>query len=82
MDNFFAPIHRSLTQSILVGGAPREFTILNLVIGGAITFGLKTLLVVPVFLLLHVVAVALTKRDPDFFATLRAHLNHKHYYDA
>jgi type IV secretion system protein VirB3 len=77
MEGFTVPVHRSLTQPILLGGAPREFAILNGTLGTALLFGLHSLIGVPVCLVLHVVAVALAKKDPQFLDTFRRHINHK-----
>ena len=44
MEGFSVPVHRSLTQPILLGGAPREFAILNGTLAAALFFGLHTLL--------------------------------------
>jgi type IV secretion system protein TrbD len=82
MEGFNVRIHRSLTQPILVGGAPREFAILNLTIAAALVFGLQSLLAIPVFALTHIGAVLLAKKDPYFLETFKRHLNHKPYYDA
>ncbi len=82
MEEFQVAIHRSLTQPILIGGAPREFAILNLTIGAALVFGLHSLLGVPLVLVLHGTAVLLAKRDPYFLDTFKRHINHKPFYDA
>lgn len=80
MEGFSVPVHRSLTQPILLGGAPREFAILNGTIGAALLLGLHSYLGVPICIALHGVAVALTKQDPSFLDTFRRHINHKPYY--
>jgi type IV secretory pathway TrbD component len=80
MEGFSVPVHRSLTQPILIGGAPREFSILNGTVGAALLFGLHSYLGVPVCIVLHLVAVALAKQDPSFLDTFRRHINHKAYY--
>lgn len=80
MDGFVVPVHRSLTQPILVGGAPREFAIMNGTIGAALLFGLHSFFAVPVCIVLHLGAVALTRHDPAFLDTFRRHINHKSYY--
>ena len=80
MEGFSVPIHRSLTQPILLGGAPREFAIMNGSFGAALLFGMHSLLGVPICLLLHIVAVTLAKQDPSFLDTFRRHINHKPYY--
>ena len=38
---FFAPVHRSLTEPILLGGAPRAVAIANGTIAAAIALGLR-----------------------------------------
>ena len=76
------PIHRALTQPILIGGAPREFAILNGTVGAALLFGLHSILGVPLVIILHTVAVMLTKHDPLFLDTFKRHLNLKPYYEA
>ncbi len=53
MEGFSVPVHRSLTQPILLGGAPREFAILNGTLGTALLFGLHSLIGVPVCLANH-----------------------------
>lgn len=80
MEGFTVSLHKSLTQPILLGGAPREFAILNGTFGAALLFGLHSAIGVPVCVLLHIVAVALAKHDPLFLDTFRRHINHKPYY--
>jgi len=82
IEGYQAPIHRALTHPILIGGAPREFAILNGTVGAALLFGLHSLLGVPLVIILHSVAVALTRQDPMFLETFKRHLNHKPFYEA
>ena len=82
MEGYQHPIHRSLTQPILIGGAPREFAILNLTFGAALIFGLRSLLGIPLVLALHAASVILASRDPYFLDTFKRHLNIKPYYEA
>ena len=42
---FFAPVHRALTEPILLGGAPRGLAILNGTLAGAVGLGLRLWLV-------------------------------------
>ena len=71
LQDFQVPIHNSLTQPILIGGAPREFAILNATLGSALLFGLHSILGVPLVIITHTVAVMLTKKDPMFLETFR-----------
>lgn len=82
MEGFEVPVHQSLTQPVLVGGAPREFAILNATITFAIVLGIRSLLGIPIGLFLHALAVALAKQDPYFLDTFRRHLTLKHFYEA
>lgn len=76
------PVHRSLTQPIMLGGAPREFAILNGALGAVLLFGLHSFVGIPIFLVLQTGAVLLAKHDPQFLDTFRRHVNQKHYYEA
>ena len=38
---FYAPVHRALTEPILLGGAPRALAIVNGTLAGAIGLGLR-----------------------------------------
>ncbi len=42
---FSVPVHRALTEQILLGGAPRSIAILNGTLAGAIGLGLRLWLV-------------------------------------
>lgn len=77
---FFVAVHRSLTQTMLMGGAPRDFVLMNATIGMAFVM----LRVYPLLLInfaVHAIAVAFTKRDPQFFDALKRHMNDKDFYD-
>ena len=81
MEGFEVPIHRSLTQVLMIAGAPREITIVNGTLTAALVLGLHSLIGLPVGLGLHLLTVAITKRDPQFFATFRRQLRQRRYYD-
>ena len=72
---FEAPVHRSLAEPILMGGAPRSVAILNGTLAAALGLGLR--LWVPGLLLWaigHAAAVWAAKRDPQFVDVVRRHL--------
>ena len=80
IDGFTIPVHRSLTEEILMGGAPRAATILNGTIGAALGLGLHQW--VAGFLFWFVAqgaCVFAAKRDPKFFEVLIRHVRHKGY---
>jgi type IV secretion system protein VirB3 len=75
---FEAPIHRSLTEPILLGGAPRAIAIVNGTIAAALGLGLQQWLAgLAVWALGHTVAVFSAKRDPDVASVLARHLRQK-----
>lgn len=80
MDGYEIPVHRSLTEQILLGGVPRAVAILNGTICAAFAIGLHSFYVVPFCLMLHAAAMVMTKRDPQFFDAFKRHIKHKGYY--
>jgi type IV secretion system protein VirB3 len=69
------PVHKALTEHILLGGAPRSIAILNGTLAGAVGLGLRLWLVgLIIWALGHATAVWAAKRDPLFFEVGRRHL--------
>ena len=81
MERFEAPIHRSLTQVIMIGGVPREMALLNGTIIAALVLGMHSFLGIPVGIVLHLGALNLAKRDPQFFQVFKRQLKHKRFYE-
>ncbi|MBB3773742.1 type IV secretion system protein VirB3 [Angulomicrobium tetraedrale] len=72
---FSVPVHRALTEPILLGGAPRAIAIVNGTLAGAVGLGLRLWLVGLAFGVIgHVAAVWAAKRDPLFVEVVRRHL--------
>lgn len=72
---FSVPIHRALTEHILLGGAPRALAILNGTLAAAIGLGLRLWLVgIALWALGHALAVWAARRDPLFVEVGRRHL--------
>ena len=72
---FSVPVHRALTEHILLGGAPRSVAILNGTMAAALGLGLRLWLIGMAFGALgHVAAVWAAKRDPMFVDVIRQHL--------
>lgn len=72
---FYAPVHRALTEPILLGGAPRSVAIVNGTLAAAVGLGLRLWLVGAIIWLIgHVAAVWAAKRDPQFVDVVRRHL--------
>lgn len=78
IEGFEAPLYRSLTTPILLGGAPRGVAILNGTLAAAIGLGLQQALAgLVLWLAGHSLAVFEAKRDPDFAPVLLRHLRQK-----
>ncbi len=72
---FVVPVHRALTEHILLGGAPRSLAIANATLAGAIGLGLRLWIAgVVIFALGHMIAVWAARRDPQFVDVARRHL--------
>ena len=72
---YAVPVHRALTEHILLGGAPRSIAILNGTLAAALGLGLRLWLVgIAIWAIGHVVAVWAAKRDPLFVDVVRRHL--------
>ncbi|TIX04717.1 MAG: conjugal transfer protein [Mesorhizobium sp.] len=72
---FTAPVHRALTESILLGGAPRSVAILNGTLAAALGLGLRLWLVgIALWAIGHLAAVWAARRDPLFVEVVRRHL--------
>ena len=74
---FHAPVHRSLSDPILLGGAPRTVAIANGTLAAAIALGLR--LWIPGLVLWaagHAAAVWAAKRDAQFVDVVRRHLRY------
>jgi type IV secretion system protein VirB3 len=74
---FYAPVHRALTEPILLGGAPRAVAIVNGTLAAAVGLGLRLWIVGGlIWLIGHVAAVWAAKRDPAFVDVVRRHLRY------
>ena len=72
---FSVPVHRALTEPILLGGAPRSIAILNGTLAGAVGLGLQLWLAgLLIWAVGHIAAVWAAKRDPLFVEVVRQHL--------
>lgn len=72
---FTVPVHRALTEPILLAGAPRAFAILIGTLAGAIGLGLQLWAAgIAIWLVGHLLAVWAARRDPLFVEVGRRHL--------
>lgn len=78
-----APVHRALTEHILLGGAPRSVAILNGTLAAALGLGLRLWIPGLAFWLIgHAAAVWAAKRDVQFVDVTRRHLRYPTHFRA
>ncbi len=74
---FYAPVRRSLTEPILMAGAPRTVAIINGTLAAAVGLGLRLWIVgAALWLIGHLAAVWAARRDPAFVDVVRRHLRY------
>ena len=75
---FEVVLHRSLTEPILIAGAPRGFAILNGTLAASVGLGLRLWLAgLLIWATGHAIAVWVTRKDPAFLTVLSRHARHK-----
>lgn len=78
IEGFEAPMHRSLAEPILLGGAPRAIAIVNGTVAAALGLGLQQWIAgLLLWAFGHTAAVFAAKRDPDFAQVLARHLRQR-----
>ena len=81
VEGFEIPLHQSLTQPMLLGGAPRSLAIINGTLAAALGLGLQMWIAgIALFCVGHTLAVFAAKYDPDFLTVLMRHLRQKAYF--
>ena len=80
---FEVPVHRALTEQILLGGAPRAVAILNGTLAAALGLGLRLWIAGLAFWIIgHAAAVWAAKRDAQFVDVVRRHLRYPTFFGA
>ncbi len=80
---FEIPLHRSLTEPMLLGGAPRNVAILNGTLSAAVGIGLQLWIAgLVLWITGHTAAVWAARKDPQFLDVLLRHVRHKPYLGA
>ena len=83
IEGYEVPLHRSLTEPILLGGAPRAIAIANGTLAAAVGLGLRLWL--PSFVLWligHALAVWGARLDPQFVPVIARHIKQRVLLDA
>ncbi len=68
---FLAPVRQALTAPMLMGGAPRPYTILNGTLAAIIAFAGAIAAGVAIGLAGHILGVLLARRDPAIIEVLQ-----------
>ena len=77
-DGFELVLHRSLTEPILIGGAPRAAAILIGTLAAVLALGLRLWIAgLVLWIVGHALVVWLAKRDPAFVEVAARHLKHR-----
>lgn len=80
IEGYEVPLYRSLTEPILLAGAPRAVAVVNGTLAAAIGLGLRLWLAgLVLWVVGHSIAVFVAKRDPDFVPVLLRHLRQRTY---
>lgn len=78
LPGFVVPLHRSLSEPIMLAGAPRNYVITVCTFAAVLGLGLRLFIV---GLLVWVVGMALgifaARRDPQFMDVIVRHIRHK-----
>ena len=83
IEGFEVPLHRSLTEPILLGGAPRTIAIANGTVAAAVGLGLRLWLPgIALWLVGHGLCVWGARLDPQFVSVLGRHVKHRALLDA
>jgi type IV secretion system protein VirB3 len=78
IEGFEVPLHRSLTEPILLGGAPRTLAIANGTLAVALGLGLRLWLPgIALWAIGHLLSVWGAKRDPQFVPVFARHLKQR-----
>ena len=78
LQGFEVPLHRALTEPILLGGAPRTVAIANGTLAAAVGLGLQLWLPgLGLWITDHSMAVWGARLDPQFMQVFSRHLKHR-----
>ena len=82
-EGFEVPLHRSLTEPIMMGGAPRAVAISVGTLAAAVGIGLQLWIAgVAVWIVGHMAAVWAARAEPQFPQVFARHVKHRDFLDA
>ncbi len=74
------PFYTSLSEQILLMGAPKSVLILNALICILFIVDFGFFYIIPITILMHFGCIYLSKNDQQFFDALREYIHKKNYY--
>ena len=77
---FQLPLYRSLTEQILIAGAPKSVIVVNSMVMAIFILSLHFFWILPLNLIIHYGAIYLTKQDDQLFDCLLKYTRSKNYY--
>lgn len=78
IEGYEVPLHRALTEPILLAGAPRMVAILNGTLAAALGVGLRLWVAgLVLWVVGHTAAVYAAKKDPQFMEALARHIKQR-----
>jgi type IV secretion system protein TrbD len=77
---FRLPLYRSLTEQILIVGAPKSVIVVNGMVMAIFILSLHSFWIIPLNIIIHFGAIFLTKLDDQIFDCLLKYIRNKNYY--
>lgn len=77
---FRLALYRSLTEEVLIAGAPKGVIVLNVSLMALFIITLHFFWIIPINIIIHIGAIFLTKEDDRFFDCLKIYIKQKNYY--
>ena len=82
-DGFEVPLHRSLTEPLMMGGAPRSVAISIGTLAAAVGIGLQLWIAgLALWIVGHALAVLAARVEPQFPQVFARHIKHRGFLDA
>lgn len=81
-EGYSIPLHKSITEPLLIAGVPSKFFFMNCTLGLGLSMMTRFYLFALVSFVLHCLMVYFTKQDPQYFEALKRHMSDEEYFDA
>ena len=80
-EGFEVPLHRALTEPIMMAGVPRSLAILNGTLSAAVGLGLQQWVAgLALWIIVQAIGVFCARHDAQFVDVLARHLRHRNYH--